>query len=53
MATILKTIRVDASAEDAWSLVGDLEAMPEWVPGVAAAQVTDGKRVSPWPTAAW
>lgn len=44
MPTITKTITVSASPDEAWSVLGNLEAL-DWIPGLTSAQVTDGKRV--------
>jgi len=44
MPTITKTITVSASPDEAWRVLGDLEAL-DWIPGLASAQVTDGTRV--------
>jgi carbon monoxide dehydrogenase subunit G len=38
-------IRVDATPDEAWAVVGDLAAADRWVPGVVSARVDSGTRV--------
>jgi carbon monoxide dehydrogenase subunit G len=38
-------IRVDATPDEAWAVVGDLAAADRWVPGVVSARVDGGTRV--------
>jgi hypothetical protein len=45
MPILENEIRVAASPEAAWRVVGDLAGVASWIPGVVAAEVTDGKRV--------
>jgi uncharacterized protein YndB with AHSA1/START domain len=39
------TIAIDATPEDVWSVLGDLAATSEWLPGVVTAEVDGSKRV--------
>jgi carbon monoxide dehydrogenase subunit G len=38
-------IRVDATPDEAWAVVGDLAAADRWVPGVVSARVDGATRV--------
>ena len=43
IASIRHHVRIDRSADDVWALVGDAARLPEWFPGIVAAEV-DGNR---------
>jgi carbon monoxide dehydrogenase subunit G len=45
MPRLRNEIEIDASADEVWSLVGDLEATPEWIPGIVEARVEGDRRV--------
>jgi len=38
-------IRVDATPDDVWAVVGDLAGADRWVPGVISARIDGGTRV--------
>jgi hypothetical protein len=42
---ITNTIRVDATPEEAWRIVGDLTAVDKWIPGIVGARVDGSRRV--------
>jgi hypothetical protein len=42
---LTNTIRVDATPEEAWRVVGDLTAVDKWIPGVVGARVDGARRV--------
>lgn len=43
IASIRHHVRIARSADDVWALVGDAARLPEWFPGIVAAEV-DGNR---------
>ncbi len=45
MTDIINEIRVDATPDEAWALLGDLAGADRWVPGVVSARVDDDRRV--------
>jgi carbon monoxide dehydrogenase subunit G len=45
MTDIFNQIRVDATPDEAWALLGDLAAAERWVPGVVSARIEDDRRV--------
>jgi carbon monoxide dehydrogenase subunit G len=45
MPTLRNEQRIDATPDDVWRLLGDLESTPEWIPGVTEAFVTGDSRV--------
>jgi uncharacterized protein YndB with AHSA1/START domain len=45
MPHLQKTIRIDASPDDVWAVLGALAAMPEWLPGTATARMEGPVRV--------
>lgn len=45
MPTIHADIAIDRPADDVWALLRDLEAVADWVPGVASARVDGTRRV--------
>jgi carbon monoxide dehydrogenase subunit G len=45
MPRLRNEIEIDAGADEVWSLVGDLEATPQWIPGIVEARVEGDQRV--------
>jgi carbon monoxide dehydrogenase subunit G len=45
MPRLHNEIEIEAGADEVWSLVGDLEATPEWIPGIVEARVEGDARV--------
>jgi uncharacterized protein YndB with AHSA1/START domain len=45
MAHLHKRIRINASADDVWAVLGDLAATPEWLPGTTTARIEGPIRV--------
>lgn len=45
MPRLRNEIEIDAGADEVWGLVGDLEATPQWIPGILEARVEGGTRV--------
>jgi carbon monoxide dehydrogenase subunit G len=45
MARLRNEIEIDAAADEVWGLVGDLEATPQWIPGIVEARVEGDQRV--------
>jgi uncharacterized protein YndB with AHSA1/START domain len=45
VARLRKTISIDATPDDVWSVLGDLRATVEWLPGTVSAQMEDAVRV--------
>lgn len=45
MPRLENEIAIAASPEAVWAVVGDLEATPEWVPGIVEAKVEGNRRV--------
>jgi carbon monoxide dehydrogenase subunit G len=45
MPRLRNEIEIDAGADEVWSLVGDLEATPQWIPGIVEARVEGDRRV--------
>ena len=45
MPTLHNEIAISAGADEVWRILGDLEATPEWIPGVVSADVTGERRV--------
>lgn len=45
MAKLRNTVRIDASPETVWNVLGDLAATHQWIPGIASARVEGGERV--------
>jgi carbon monoxide dehydrogenase subunit G len=45
MPRLRNEIEVDAAADEVWGLVGDLEATPQWIPGIVEARVEGDQRV--------
>jgi carbon monoxide dehydrogenase subunit G len=45
MTDIFNEIRVDATPDEAWALLGDLAGADRWVPGVLSAHVDGDRRV--------
>ena len=43
--TIRRHVRIACPPDAVWSYVGDAIRIPEWWPGITAAEVTDDKRV--------
>ena len=42
--TIRRQVRINCSPDAAWALVGDAARIPEWFPGIVAAEVDGGTR---------
>ena len=45
MPKIHNTIHIDGSPASVWQVLGDLQAVTRWVPGVVSAQVDGDKRL--------
>ena len=45
MPRLHNSIAIDAAPDEVWSVLGDLAATPEWIPGVVSAEV-NGERPS-------
>jgi uncharacterized protein YndB with AHSA1/START domain len=45
MPRLRNSIAIDAAPEEVWSVLGDLTATPEWIPGVVSAQVEGDDRL--------
>lgn len=45
MPSLRNEIAVAASADDVWTILGDLRATPEWIPGVVEAEVDGADRL--------
>lgn len=45
MARFFRTTKVSASPERAWAIVGDLDGVHEWVPGVTACRLEGTLRI--------
>lgn len=45
MTRLRNTIVIDASPEEVWTILGDLAATPEWLPGTVAARMEGPVRV--------
>jgi carbon monoxide dehydrogenase subunit G len=45
MPRLLNEIEIEAGADEVWGLVGDLEATPEWIPGIVEARVDGETRI--------
>jgi mxaD protein len=44
MPSLTNTIEIDESPDAVWGVLGDLEAVTEWIPGIASARVEDTAR---------
>lgn len=44
IASIRHHVRIARSADDVWALVGAAERLPEWFPGIVAAEVEGNRR---------
>jgi hypothetical protein len=42
---LTNTIRVDATPDEAWRVVGDLTGVDSWIPGIVSARVDGSTRV--------
>lgn len=45
MSKLRTTIAIDASPDDVWTVLGDLPATPEWLPGTASARMEGSVRL--------
>jgi carbon monoxide dehydrogenase subunit G len=45
MPRLENEIRIAATPEDVWVVLGNLEGTPEWIPGIVEATVSEGRRV--------
>ena len=45
MPTLHNSIAIDAAPDEVWSVLGDLAATPEWIPGIVSAEVTGDNRL--------
>jgi mxaD protein len=45
MPILHNEIRIAASPDAVWAVLGDLASTPEWIPGVVEASVENGRRV--------
>jgi carbon monoxide dehydrogenase subunit G len=44
MPSLTNTIEIDAQPDAVWGVLGDLEAVTEWIPGIASARVEGSAR---------
>ena len=45
MPRLNNSIAIDAAPDAVWSVLGDLTATPEWIPGVVTAEVNGNERL--------
>lgn len=45
MAKLVNTIRVAVTPERAWAIVGDLDGVHRWIPGVTSCRMEGAKRI--------
>lgn len=45
MATLINTIRVSVKPESAWAIVGDLDGVHRWIPGITVCRMEGTKRI--------
>jgi carbon monoxide dehydrogenase subunit G len=45
MPRLHNSIAIDAAPDEVWSVLGDLAATPEWIPGVVSAEVNGSDRL--------
>jgi carbon monoxide dehydrogenase subunit G len=45
MPRLNNSIAIDAAPDEVWSVLGDLSATPEWIPGVVTAEVIGDERL--------
>ena len=45
MARLSSTIRVNASPDRTWAVVGDLDGVHRWIPGVTVCRIEGAKRI--------
>ena len=45
MARLVNTIKVSVPSEDAWAIVGDLDGVHRWLPGVTTCRVEGTRRI--------
>jgi uncharacterized protein YndB with AHSA1/START domain len=45
MAHTTTTIKISASPEQVWQLIGGFDALPDWLPYIPSSKVTEGGRV--------
>jgi carbon monoxide dehydrogenase subunit G len=45
MPRLHNSIAIDAAPDEVWSVLGDLAATPEWIPGVVSADVNGSDRL--------
>jgi uncharacterized protein YndB with AHSA1/START domain len=43
--SVRRHVRINCPADEAWSLLGDPERLPEWWPGIVSAEVDGSSRV--------
>ena len=45
MATASANVRVPASADEVWKLVGGFQSLPDWLPFIASSESSEGGRL--------
>ncbi|MFL1997198.1 MULTISPECIES: SRPBCC family protein [Lysinibacillus] len=45
MANTITSIRISASPEEVWQLIGGFDSLPDWLPYIPSSKVTEGGRV--------
>jgi hypothetical protein len=45
MPRLHNSIPINATADEVWAVVGDLESTPQWIPGITSAAVDGERRV--------
>ncbi|MDC6266471.1 SRPBCC family protein [Lysinibacillus fusiformis] len=45
MASTITSIRISASPEEVWQLIGGFDSLPDWLPYIPSSKVTEGGRV--------
>ena len=45
MVNTVKSIKISASPEQVWQLIGGFDSLPDWLPYIPSSKVTEGGRV--------
>lgn len=45
MASTITSIRISATPEEVWQLIGGFDSLPDWLPYIPSSKVTEGGRV--------